>query len=88
MRPGFAGRTCLAGAMRIPSILRQSQSRTLHIGIAAIVGAAAGTMVGTTAGWRYAPAAGWIATVAVYLAWTWASIAKLSATAIDRKSTV
>ncbi len=56
--------------MRIPSILRQDQSRAFHIGIAAAVGAAAGTVVGTTAGWQYAPPAGWIATAAVYLAWT------------------
>jgi uncharacterized membrane protein len=69
--------------MRIPSILRQSQSRTVHIGIAVIVGVAAATVVGTTAGWRYAPAAGWIATAAVYMIWTWASIAKMSATAIE-----
>jgi len=69
--------------MRIPSILRQDQSRSLHIGVAAIVGLAAGAIVGTTAGWRYAPAAGWIATATVYLIWTWASIARLSAIAIE-----
>ena len=55
----------------------------MHIGFAAIVGAAAGTVVGTTAGWQYAPAAGWIATAAVYLFWTWASIAKMTAPAIE-----
>jgi uncharacterized membrane protein len=74
---------CLAGAVRIPSVLRQDQSRSLHIGLAALVGVAAGTLVGTTAGWRYAPAAGWIATATVYLVWIWASIAKLSAVAIE-----
>jgi hypothetical protein len=37
--------------MRIPSILRQNQSTTLHIGFAAMVGAGAGTVVGTAAGW-------------------------------------
>jgi uncharacterized membrane protein len=51
--------------VRIPSILRQDQSRTVHIGIAAVVGVAAAVVVGTTAGWKYAPAAGWIATAAV-----------------------
>jgi uncharacterized membrane protein len=69
--------------MRIPSILRQGQSRTVHIGMAALVGVAAATVVGTTAGWQYAPAAGWIATAAVYLIWTWASIAKMTAAAIE-----
>jgi uncharacterized membrane protein len=69
--------------MRIPSMLRQDQSRTVHIGIAAMVGVAAGTVVGAAAGWQYAPAAGWIATAAVYLIWTWASIAKMSAVAIE-----
>ena len=73
----------LSWRMRIPSILRQGQSGTMHIGFAAIVGAAAGTVVGTTAGWQYAPAAGWIATAAVYLIWTWASIAKMTAPAIE-----
>jgi len=48
-----------------------------------MVGAAAGSVVGTTAGWQYAPAAGWIATAAVYLIWTWASIAKMTAAAIE-----
>ena len=69
--------------MRIPSILRQGQPRTVYIGIAAIVGVAAATVVGTTAGWQYAPAAGWIATASVYLVWTWASIGKMSAAAIE-----
>lgn len=69
--------------MRIPSILRQNPSRNVHIGIAAVIGAAAAAMVGTTAGWQYAPAAGWIATAAIYLTWTWASIGKLTATAIE-----
>jgi uncharacterized membrane protein len=82
-RAGVRDTLCLAGVMRIPSILRQDQSRAVHIGIAAAVGVAAAGLVGTTAGWRYAPAAGWIATAAVYLVWTWASIAKLSATAIE-----
>src|SRR5271156_4993012 len=81
-----ASRRCFApkfGVMRIPSILRQDQSRTLRIGIAAAVGVAAAAVVGTTAGWRYAPAAGWIATAAVYLIGVWASIAKMSAVAIE-----
>jgi uncharacterized membrane protein len=69
--------------MRIPSILRQGQSTTVHIGIAAMVGAAAGGVVGITAGWRYAPTAAWIATAAVYLIWTWASIAKMTAPGIE-----
>jgi uncharacterized membrane protein len=69
--------------MRIPSILRQGHSTTLHIGFAATVGAAAAIVVGLAAGWRYAPAAGWIATAAVYLIWTWASIAKMTAPAIE-----
>ena len=83
MIAGIAGLACLADAMRIPSILRQGQSRTVHIGIAAIVGVAAAAGVAATAGGRYAPAAGWIATATVYLIWTWASIAKMSATAIE-----
>ncbi|MBV8860962.1 MAG: DUF1345 domain-containing protein [Mycobacterium sp.] len=69
--------------MRIPSILRQSQSRTLHIGLAAIVGVAAAAVVAAAAGWQYAPAAGWIATASVYLVWTWASIGNMSAAAIE-----
>lgn len=69
--------------MRIPSILRQDQSRTAHVAVAAAVGVVAATVVGLTTGWRYAPAAGWIATATVYLIWTWASIAKMSATAIE-----
>jgi uncharacterized membrane protein len=55
----------------------------MHIGFAALVGAAAATVVGTTAGWQYAPAAGWIATAVVYLFWTWASVAKMTAPAIE-----
>jgi uncharacterized membrane protein len=69
--------------MRIPSIVRQDQSRMVHIGIAAMVGVVAGAVVGAAAGWQYAPAAGWIATAAVYLIWTWASIARMSAVAIE-----
>jgi hypothetical protein len=69
--------------MRIPSILRRGQSTTVHIGIAAMVGAAAGGVVGITGGWRYAPTAAWIATAAVYLIWTWASIAKMTAPGIE-----
>ncbi|HXB85857.1 DUF1345 domain-containing protein [Mycobacterium sp.] len=49
-----------------------------------MIGVAAAAVVGTTAGWRYAPPAGWIATVAVYLIWTWASIAGMTADAIER----
>jgi uncharacterized membrane protein len=69
--------------MRIPSILRQGRSTTLHIGFAATVGAAAAIAVGITAGWQYAPAGGWIATAAVYLIWTWLSIAKMTAPGIE-----
>jgi uncharacterized membrane protein len=69
--------------MRIPSILRQDRSRAGLIGIAVVVGVAAAVLVGTTAGWRYAPAAGWIATATVYLVWMWASVGKMSATAIE-----
>ena len=69
--------------MHIPSILRQDHSRTFHIGIAAIVGAAAGTLVGVTAGWRYAPAAGWIATAIFYLIWMRASLANLTPSAVE-----
>jgi uncharacterized membrane protein len=80
---GIIGFACLAGAVRIPSVLRQGQSRSVHIGIAVLVGLAAAALVGTAAGWQYAPAAGWIATAIVYLVWTWASIAKMSAVAIE-----
>jgi uncharacterized membrane protein len=69
--------------MRIPSILRQGQPRTVLIGIAVVVGFAAAVVVGVTAGWQYAPAAGWIATASVYLVWTWMSIGSMSATAIE-----
>lgn len=69
--------------MRITSILWQGQPRTVHIGIAAVVGASAGIVVGTMAGWQYAPAAGWIATAAVYLVWTWTSIASMPAATIE-----
>jgi uncharacterized membrane protein len=69
--------------MEIPSILRQDQPRSVHIGIAAIVGAGAATVIGLTAGWQYAPAGGWIATAAVYLVWTWASVSPMSAAAIE-----
>ena len=54
-----------------------------HIGIAAGTGIAAASVVGATAGWRFSFAAGWIATATVYLIWVWASIAKMSATAIE-----
>lgn len=53
--------------MHIPSILRQDHSRTLHIGIATLLGATAGPLIGATVGWRYAPAAGWIATATFYM---------------------
>jgi len=69
--------------MRIPTILRQDQSRTVQIGIAATLGAATGSVVGTTAGWQYAPAAGWIASAAVYLVWIWASLTNMTAAAIE-----
>ena len=54
-----------------------------HIGIAAGTGIAAAAVVGATAGWRFSFAAGWIATATVYLIWVWASIAKMTATAIE-----
>ena len=69
--------------MRIPSILGRGQSTAVHIGFAVLVGAAAGTVVGSTAGWQYAPAAGWIATAVVYLVWLWASVANMTAPAIE-----
>jgi uncharacterized membrane protein len=69
--------------MRIPSLLRQDLSRLAHIAIAAGIGIAAAVVVGATAGWRFSTAAGWIATAAVYLIWVWASISKVSATAIE-----
>jgi uncharacterized membrane protein len=69
--------------MRIPSILGRGQSTAVHIGFAVLVGAAAGTVVGSSAGWQYAPAAGWIATAVVYLVWLWASVANMTAPAIE-----
>ena len=54
-----------------------------HIGIAAGTGIAAAAVVGATAGWRFSFAAGWIATATVYLIWVWASIAEMTATAIE-----
>jgi uncharacterized membrane protein len=69
--------------MRIPSILRQGYSTTLHIGFAATVGGAAAIAVGITAGWKYAPAGGWIATATMYLIWTWLSTAKMTAPTIE-----
>ncbi len=54
-----------------------------HIGIAIGIGVGAAAVVGTTAGWRYSSAGGWIATATVYLIWVWASIAKMSAAAIE-----
>lgn len=83
LQPGITGLACLAGVMRIPSILRLGQPRTAPIVIAASIGVTAATVVGTTAGWQYAPAAGWIATASVYLIWIWASIGKMSAAAIE-----
>ena len=80
---GVTGGGVLSWRMRIPSILRQGHSAIFHIGIAVVVGAAAGTVVGAIAGWQYAPAAGWIATAVVYLIWTWASVAKMTAPAIE-----
>jgi uncharacterized membrane protein len=73
----------LSWRMKIPSILGQGQSTAAHIGIAVLVGAAAGAVVGSTAGWRYAPAAGWIATAVVYLVWLWASLANMTAPGIE-----
>lgn len=69
--------------MRIPSILRQDHSRTFHIGIAAILGVAAGALVGATAGWQYAPAAGWIATAIFYLIWMRTSLGNMTASVIE-----
>lgn len=69
--------------MRIPSILQQDHSRTFHIGIAAILGATAGTLVGAAAGWRYAPAAGWIATASFYMLWMRASVRMMTPPAIE-----
>src|ERR1700721_4399935 len=77
------GRWDTDGPMPIPSLLRQDLSRRAHIGIPAGTGIAAAAVVGATAGWRFSFAAGWIATATVYLIWVWASIAKVSATAIE-----
>jgi uncharacterized membrane protein len=64
-------------------MLRQDLPRSVHIAIAAGVGIGAAVGVGASAGWQYAPAAGWIATAAVYLVWTWASVARMSPGAIE-----
>lgn len=69
--------------MRIPTVLRRDRPTAVRFGIAVTAGVVAAAVVGTTAGWQYAPAAGWIATVVVYLIWAWASMATMSAAAIE-----
>lgn len=69
--------------MNIPSILRQDHSGTFFIGLTAILGAAAGTLVGVTAGWQYAPAAGWIATATCYLIWMRTSLGNMTPSEIE-----
>jgi uncharacterized membrane protein len=55
----------------------------VHVGIAVGTGIGAAVIVGVSAGWRFSTAAGWIATSTVYLIWVWASIARMSAAAIE-----
>lgn len=69
--------------MHIPSILRQDHSRTFHIGISAIVGAAAGALVGVAAGWRYTPAAGCNATATFYMIWMRTSLGNMTPSEIE-----
>jgi uncharacterized membrane protein len=47
--------------------------------VAAAIGAATGVAVCTTAHWIWAPAGGWITAMCVYLVWTWAVIAPMTA---------
>jgi uncharacterized membrane protein len=47
-------------------------------GTAAVIGAVVAVSVGITTKWSYAPAWGWISAAAVFLAWTWAVIAKMA----------
>jgi uncharacterized membrane protein len=56
---------------------------SLNLGIPALIGVSTAILVGTTAGWQYAIASGWIATAVVYLVWTLARIARVSAAAIE-----
>lgn len=48
-----------------------------RVGLAGVVGITAAAVVAATIGWPYAPAAGWIVVAAIYVAWTWALIARM-----------
>jgi uncharacterized membrane protein len=55
----------------------------IRIAVALPIGILSAAAVGVTAGWQYAPAAGWIAAATIYLLWTWANIAAMSADDIE-----
>ncbi len=46
-------------------------------GVALTVGVAAAAAVAMSAGWQYGVAVGWIAAAAVFLLWTWATVARM-----------
>jgi uncharacterized membrane protein len=59
--------------------VRSKHFIAIRIAVALPIGTLSAAAVGATAGWQYAPAAGWIAAATIYLLWTWATIAAMSA---------
>ena len=60
------------------SILGRDGPAAVRAVVAAIFGAGVAVCVGTSVAWTYAPACGWIAGAAVYLAWTWCVIGRMT----------
>jgi len=78
-----AQRKCLAVGVGDSNVVPGKHFIAMRIAVASPLGILSAVAVGVTAGWQYAPAAGWIAAATVYLLWTWASIAPMSADDIE-----
>jgi uncharacterized membrane protein len=57
---------------------RKDRPVVMRAAVAGVVGVATAVVVGAAVGWRYASAAGWTAAAAVFVAWTWSVIGRLS----------
>jgi uncharacterized membrane protein len=70
---------CLTRDVGVSKAFGRDGPVLVRVATAAVVGVAAAVMVGVRLGWPYAPAAGWIVTAIIYLASTWALIARMNA---------
>jgi uncharacterized membrane protein len=70
---------CLTRDVGVSKAFGRDGPVLVRVATAAVVGVAAAVMIGVRLGWPYAPAAGWIVTAIIYLASTWALIARMNA---------